>query len=227
MNELKYYIILICLALLLFNCSQPNELDEPIEKDKQNYSIPDSIIQKSNMIIISRVGQKFFDSYIKLDSSVSKFSPPDSFCIKNPSRCADLNLIPHYNMVYKLKMLDNKYINTFIEFVVDTCGDLVLSGGLGGMPKCPNNDCWGNFPVISKERAIEIAKENGLEEGIKEWEIKFHFFYGTFNDYVWEIKNTLIEEKYTPSQYKSSGKGLLINASDGSIFQSFGWMIIT
>lgn len=227
MKEIKYSIILICFALLLFNCSQPNALEEPIEKAKQIISVPDYIIYKSNSVIISKVGQKFFDSYITLDSINSKFSLPDSFCVKNPSRCADLNLIPHYRMVYKFIIPDNKYVNAFIEFVVDTCGIIVPSGGLGGIPKCPNNDCWGIFPIITIDKAVAIARENGLEQGIKEWVIKFHFYYGTFNDYVWEIKNTLTEDKSSPNQYKSTGKGLLINASDGSIFQSFGWMIMT
>jgi hypothetical protein len=227
MGELKYYIILICFALSLFNCSQPNELDKPIEKNKKNYSIPDSIIQKSNMVIISKVGQTFFDLYIKLDSSISKFSPPDSFCIKNPSSCAEYLVRPYYYMVYKFNLTNNKDFSTFIEFVVDTNGIVVPSRPVFGIPNCPNNNCWGSFQIITKEKAIEIAREKGLEEGIKEWVVKFHFYAGTFNNYVWEIKNTLTEDKSVPNQYKASGKTFLINATDGSIFQVSNWFIIS
>lgn len=227
MNVLKDYIILMCFALLLFNCSQPNELEEPIEKDKQKYSIPDSIILKSNMVIISRVGQKFFDSYIKLDSSISKFSPPDSFCIKNPSHCAEYLVRPFYSMVYKFNVTGDKDFNAFIEFVVDTNGVVVPSRPVFGIPNCPNNDCWDYFHVITKERAIEIAKQNGFEEGIRDWVIKFHFYPGNLNNYVWEIRNTLTEDNFAPNQYKASGKGLLINAIDGSVFQVFNWFAIT
>lgn len=52
--------VLICFSLLIFSCSQPNEIDKPVEKAKPKYSIPDSIIYKSNQVIISKVGLAFF-----------------------------------------------------------------------------------------------------------------------------------------------------------------------
>lgn len=226
MNEVKYYIVLFCFGLLFFNCSQPNELDEPIEKKLSKYSIPDSIIHKSNMVIISKVGQPFFDSYIKLDSSNSKFSLPDSFCIKNPSSCADFLVRPYYFMVYRFNFSNNKDYSAFIEFVVDTNGIVVPSRPVFGIPNCPNNNCWGSFQIITKEKAIEIAKQYGFEEGIKEWTVKFHYSAGPINNYVWSIQNTLTEDKSTPNQYRASGKALIINAVDGSIIQVSVWIII-
>jgi hypothetical protein len=227
MNGLKNIIILVGFALMLFNCSQPSELREPVEKKMSKYSIPDSIIHKSNMIIISKVVQIFFDSYIKLDSNNSKYSPPDSICIKHPSNCADYLVRPFYQMEYKFNPTNDNNSNTYIEFVLDINGIVVPNQPLFGIPNCPNNNCWDNFQIITIEKAIEIAKQNGFEEGIKDWSISFHFYAGALNNYVWEISNTLTEDKSVPNQYLASGKVLLINAMDGSIFQLSGWMITT
>ena len=225
MNQLKYFIVLVCFTLLLFNCTQTNELTPPIEKVKQKYSIPDSIIHKSNMIIISKVGQTFFDSYIKLDSNKSNYYPPDTFCIKHPASCADYLVKPSYLMSYKFSFLNNKDYNTLIEFVVDANGTVVSGLSDFGVPSCPNNDCWNNFHVITKEKAIEIAKQNGLEVGLKDWVISFHFYSGTLNNYVWDISNTLKIDNPIAMQYSASGRTFLINAIDGSVFKILGWTV--
>jgi len=117
MNGLKNNVILICFALMLFNCSQPSELREPVEKIVSKYSIPDSIIHKSNMIIISKVGQIFFDSYIKLDSSKSRYSPHDPFCVKNPTNCADYLVRPFYKMEYKFNPTNDNNSNTYMNLL--------------------------------------------------------------------------------------------------------------
>lgn len=226
MNKVKYYIILFYLALLLFNCSQPNELDVPVDNNKPKYSIPDSIIYKSNSIIISKVGQEFFNSYIKLDSINSKFTVKDSFCIQNPSACEDYRLKPYYYMKYKFQMGCFEDAGSFIDFVLDTTGLLISSRAIYGIPKCTNNCCWNNFPIVSKNRAVEIAKEKGLEPGIKEWKIRL-IFHVKYADYYWSITNT-IEENNSPSTgYYSRGRGILINANDEKLIELFGWGIIS
>ena len=227
MKGVRNLTVLIFSALFIFSCSQPNEIDKPVEKAKAKYSIPDSVIYKSNLVIISKVGRAFFNSYIKLDSSSSKFSLPDSFCIKNPSRCADYLARPYYYMVYKFTPAGCEDYKNFIEIVVDTNGVVVPSRPVFGIPGCPSNNCWGSFQIIEKEKAVEIARQNGLEEGIKEWTVSFHFYAGTFNNYVWEIKNTLMEDKSVPSQYLAKGKTFLVNAMDGSIFKISNWTIVT
>lgn len=216
MSYAKTYLILLSIIFLIIQCSQPNDVED--KKAAMKYAIPDSIIKKMNNVILSKVGQKFFDNYIKFDSSRSRFSQPDSFCIKNPSRCSDFLLKPHFYLEYNFVIPENKYLDTYIEFVTDTTGKVVKDREVWGIPECPNNDCWERFPLISKEKAIQIAQENNLEQGIKEWQIKLHYYGGALKDYVWEILSTLLEEKY-----HSRGNGLLINASDGSIFESFGW----
>lgn len=227
MKGLRNLTALICFALLIFSCSQPNEIDKPVEKAKQKYSIPDTVIYKSNMVIISKVGQAFFNTYIKLDYNRSKFSLPDSFCIKNPSQCADYLARPYYHMVYKFNPAGIEDYNNFIEIVVDTNGVVVPSRPVFGIPSCPNNNCWGNFQIITKEKAVELARQNGLEEGINEWTVSFHFYAGTFNNYVWEIKTTLMEDKSVPSQFLAKGKTILLNAVDGSVFLKSNWTIVT
>ena len=61
---------------------------------------------------------------------------------------------------------------------------------------------------ITKERAIEIAKNSGAFDGADKYTVKIHFFYGNINSYVWDI-----------TTYKSAlnGKAAIISLSTGSL----------
>jgi len=61
---------------------------------------------------------------------------------------------------------------------------------------------------ITKERAIEIAKNSGAFDGADKYTVKIHFFYGNINSYVWDI-----------TTYKSAlnGKTAIISLSTGSL----------
>ena len=61
---------------------------------------------------------------------------------------------------------------------------------------------------ITKERAIEVAKNSGAFDSADKYTVKIHFFYGNINSYVWDI-----------TTYKSalSGKAAIISLSTGSL----------
>lgn len=224
MRQKKYYFSLLLFSLLFCYCSEISEVEDrpqiKIDDGVQLIAIiPDTIILKANDFIISRVGEQFFNSYIKYDSKNSRFSPADSFCIEHPSSCAEFLLKPHYYFVYTFKIPERDFVDEIIEFVTDTLGNVVSSRDVFGIPECPNNNCWNNFPLIEKDEAVSIAQNNGLEEGIKEWSVSFHFYAGEFDNYVWEVSNTLYQ-----SSSESGGKTLLIDASNGKIFQSANWI---
>lgn len=221
-----------CLIFLLFfllglHCHDSLKVvdisDEKSDQDTTtvNLSIPDSIIAESNDFVISKVGEPFFNSYIKFDSSKSKYSAADPFCIEHPSSCAAFLLNPHYYIVYKFKIPEKVFIDEIIQFVTDVSGDIVPDRDVYGIPKCSNNDCWNNFTVIDKDEAIQIAQNEGLEEGIREWSISFYFYAGDFNDYVWGISNTLYQ-----INLEWGGKGLIINASNGEIYEKYSWTMV-
>jgi hypothetical protein len=96
---------------------------------------------------------------------------------------------------------------------------MVSSREVYGIPQCASNDCWNNFSLIEKDETITIAQNNGLEEGIKDWTVSFHFYAADFNNYVWSVSNTLYQ-----SSSESGGKTLLIDASNGEVIQSSHWI---
>jgi len=223
MRQKKYFFSILLFPLLFCGCAEISDVeDSPVKIDDGVQAIPvipDSIITKANDFVISKVDEQFFNSYIKYDSENSRYSPADSFCIEHPSSCAEFLLKPHYYFVYNFKIPEKDYVDEIIEFVTDTNGNVVPSREVFGIPKCTSNDCWGNFPLIGKDEAITIAKNNGLEEGIRDWIVLFHFYAGEFENYVWEVSNTLYQ-----SGSESGGNTFLIGANNGEIVQSLNWI---
>lgn len=218
-----YYFALLLFSILFCYCSEISEVeDKQIKIDDGGQAIPiipDSLINKANDFVISKVGEQFFNSFIKYDSEKSRYSPADSFCIEHPESCAEFLLEPHYYFVYSFKLPEKDYVDEIIEFVTDINGNVVPSREAYGIPKCTNNNCWENFPLIEKEEAIIIAQNNRLEEGIRDWIISFHFYSAEFDNYVWSVSNTLYQ-----SSSESGGKTLLIDASNGEVIQSSNWI---
>ena len=79
--------------------------------------------------------------------------------------------------------------------------------------------------MVKKGDAIRIAKNDGLEEGIKEWIISFHYYSDDFDNYVWDIKSTLSRGGTYYGQ-GASGKRILISAIDGLIISRTDWSAI-
>ena len=72
-------------------------------------------------------------------------------------------------------------------------------------------------PAISREAALELARELGFQEGLSPWsaELKVHADYGP----VWEIRNVLRE-----ASNERGGRTLIISAETGALVDStMGW----
>lgn len=185
--------------------------------------IPDSIIQKIDIFIKSKVGEKYFNSFIKLDTIKSNFR--QSYRITHPSSCAEKLKSPHYLLIYNISVPDMGAEVAEIDLISDTLGNLISDCYIDKTPVCPDNDCWNYFPVVKKEDAIKIAKDAGLEEGIKDWIISFHFDFEDSKAYVWDIKTTLSGEG-TYSDQGASGKGILVSSIDGLVIRIYNWAAI-
>ncbi len=175
--------------------------------------IPDSIVNKSNQFIISKVGQEFFNNYITLNSELSKYYPPEESCIKNPSYCADYLQKPYYFMVYSFKIPEKPYVDELLELAVDTEGNIIAEREATGTPNCVSNPNECLFSIDEAE-AIQIAKNAGLEGEMADWETSFYWIGGDIKTYAWSIQNTT-----TPT----SGEVVLINANSGEIIGISPW----
>ncbi len=201
-KNMRTLFSLLSISLLLCGCSSTKQL----EGDR--IPIPDSIRVKSDDIVKSMVGEQFFSSYIRLDSSRSKLVPLRTDGVKV------LPDVPHYWVFYRFYIPKYEHYETLIEFRTDLNGSLLSRDYVHGIPQCPNNDCWDTFHVIDKSEALRIAREKGLEDGLNEWKVSLHYAAGDIRDYVWSIQNTLTQ---------SSGKGVIIFASTGKVQGIYGW----
>jgi hypothetical protein len=185
--------------------------------------IPDSVIQKTDEYIKLRVGEKYFDKFIKFDDKNSGFRK--SYIIDSPPTCAEMLKQPHYYLSYKIYFSDMEKDFAEIDMITDIEGNLIMDCFIDKVPKCPENNCWDYFPVVKKEEAIRIAKNAGLEDGIKDWTISLSYNYYDVQEYTWVVKNTLqINDKNSGGG--ANGKLIIINAIDGSVIGEEGWASI-
>ena len=156
--------------------------------------------------MISKVGQDFFEKYIKIAINNC------TYCIES----TDIFQGPYYLMVYSFKMPEKPFVDELIEFVVDTDGNVILEREPYGIPDPAKCDF-----SIDEAEAIQIAKNAGLEDGIADWETSFHWYAGDLKTFVWAVQNTLP----IPSgqDYSAYGKGVVIDANSGEVLQNYEW----
>jgi|SRR5690554_1071350 len=189
------FLITIIFSSLLFAacCTCGNST---LQGDK----IPESIKSKADSFIISKTGEDFFNNYIKPDYD-------NTTKIKNG-----------YLMVYNFSMSSKEGVEGIIRFSIDTLGNVQNDKEIAGIPDCSSNKCDYK---ISRDEAKSIAKNSGLDEGIKEWDVEFTWD-NKYQNYVWQVRSTLTESKDTG---RSSGKTVLIEPVNGNVLDIKEWRI--
>jgi hypothetical protein len=190
------FVILIVSCLFISSCRCPSC------SRQEETVVPREILDKADFFIKQRTGNDLFEKYISPDFVKTKFTPP------------------YFNMVYRFIIPDKPYVNTLIEFWVDTTGTVVKDRDITGIPNCLDGGC--NFN-ITEEQAIKIAKDNGLEKGIKEWKTGF-IWDPKLNQYVWHILSTNFASQ-TPDSYKGNGKEVIIDPCSGLVLAMNDWFV--
>ena len=194
--KIQYAIFILFLAtfpLSIVSCRCPS--DEDIK-------IPISVIEKSNQQIISKTGEEFFHNNFSLNMADSK------------------ELKDKYLMKYNFKMDGKPYINKEISFMVDSLGSLPAGQNISGIPNCINGNC--DFSVDAS-KAKQIAEEQGLEKGIKDWKADF-VWNDKYENYVWKVISTSSESQGT-NGYRGSGNEMIIDANNGKVLESNSWYV--
>jgi len=119
-------------------------------------------------------------------------------------------------MVYTFKVTEKTWIDEIIEFAVDSAGNVITERSIYGIPECLSNSSHCIFGIDSVI-AVNLAKQAGLEEGVKPWQANFHWFAGTINRYVWGVTNYLTDY---------SGKVVIIDSNSGNIIEILNWAVI-
>ena len=172
--------------------------------NEEEISVPDEILEKSNSFIISNTGKEFFNNYITVDLYNTK------------------HILSTYEMAYKFIIPEKPYVSATIKFTVDSTGNVMKNRDIVGIPKCLNfpEQCEFN---IDEKRARQLAEENALNPGIRDWKAGFSWDY-KLEKYVWRILSTLTELG-EGDHYKATGQEVVIDPNTGEIIAFNDWRI--
>jgi hypothetical protein len=127
-------------------------------------------------------------------------------------------------MCYRLSVAESPWVDGRIEFFVDGTSHLLPDTRVDGIPDCVHQPSECVFPV-DKAEAFRLAKEAGLEEGLRPWEASFHWMRASVEDlvsgtYVWSISNT----RYVSAE-RAGGVTIVIDANSGKVVPhgNMGW----
>ncbi len=197
-NSITFLIAFIILSAVYYSCGTSNS------KKGGESVIPLNVLQEANLFVVSKTGAEFFHNYISVNKAKTKHSPP------------------YYQMVYNLYIPEKPYVNASITFTVDETGKVVESRDIIGIPNCNKSPTLCDWQV-DKEGAVQIAQKEGLEKGIKDWQIAF-VWNPERKIYVWRIQ-TVLREFQGDFGYRGSGREMLIDPVSGEILSLTGWQI--
>jgi hypothetical protein len=175
------------------SCSKEEQADVPL-----------NVLNKANEFIITKTGEEFFNKYITPDFSRTKYIPP------------------YYEMEYRFYMPEKDYVLGKIKFTVDTTGNVIETREVTGIPNNKKKPYECNF-TVNKDSAIQIAKENGLKKGIKDWDVGF-IWNPQRQIYVWHVLSTLHEMKGDIG-YRGNGQEAIISPVTGEVLEMHDWKI--
>lgn len=173
-------------------------------QEQDESQIPLSILKRSDQFIISKTGDEFFKKYITVDFNQSK------------------QIEPNYLMVYKFYIPEKPFIDELIRFTVDSTGKVLNQYEVVGIPDCNANKYDCDF-VVDEKIARQIATENGLPKGIKDWKVDF-VWEAKYNKYVWNLFSTLKENKNN-TNYRAEGEQIVIDPNNASVIYQNTWKI--
>jgi hypothetical protein len=172
--------------------------------EQEESQIPLNVLKNADQFIIAKTGEYFFKKYITADFLQSK------------------HITPNYLMVYNFFIPQKPFVDELIRFTVDSTGKVLTQYEVAGIPDCNANQTDCDF-VVDDKIAKQIATQNGLPKGIKDW--KTDFVWSTkYNKYVWEIISTTKESKN--EEYKrAEGEKIIIDANNSSVLSIDNWKI--
>jgi hypothetical protein len=188
-------------TILFFSCTCST-----CGKHSEIIEIPEKVKSGAAEYIINKTGKDFFDNYIFPD-------------LLNTKKINDL-----YELHYVFRMIDYDFVNEPILLYSDTLGNIQTNYEIKGIPNIKKNPDLGVFNVDEK-KAIEIAEQNNLSKGIRNWEISFRW-HSSYQRYVWHIISTKKEIGDLNSEmYKAEGDEIIINPFNGEVLLQREWKI--
>ena len=192
-----FIIISVILTSIFFDacsCSSCSKQEETI--------VPKDLLAKANDYIKQRTGSDFFEKYVSPDFVRTKLTPP------------------YYFLTYRLIMPEKPYVNTVIQFSIDSTGNVIKDRDIIGIPDCVEGGC--NFS-ITEEQAIKIATDSGLDKGVKPWKTGF-LWEPKLNQYTWHILSTSSESQSSEG-FRGYGNEVIIDPNSGLVLEMNDWHV--
>jgi hypothetical protein len=164
--------------------------------------VPSELLNKANDYIKLSTGNDFFEKYISPDFIRTKYTPP------------------YYFLTYRLIIPNKPYVNTVIQFSIDSVGNVVKDRDIIGIPNCIDGGCSFN---IKEAQAVKIATDSGLEKGIKPWKTGF-LWDPKLKQYTWHILSTSSEFQSTQG-FRGYGKEIIIDPNSGLVLAMNDWHV--
>jgi hypothetical protein len=117
----------------------------------------------------------------------------------------------HYTVRFRFSMPGRPWIDEQAFVVLDSLYTPLPDRNYG-IPVCSTPDAC-DYRVTAEE-VIGIAKTSGLGEGLRPWQVSFHWYAGQVESYIWSIKNVLKE-----GRDHSAGDCWILDARNGTILQ--------
>ncbi len=171
---------------------------------EDQFVVPEEVLNKANSFIISKTGQEFFNKYITPDFAKTRYNPP------------------YYEMAYRFYMPEKDYVVATIKFITDSTGNVLKDKDIIGIPDYLQNPDECNF-TVDRDSVIKIARENGLKEGIKDWDVGF-IWNPQRQIYVWHVLSTLNEMKGDIG-YRGNGQEVIISPVTGEVLDMHDWKV--
>ncbi|MFO7524540.1 MAG: hypothetical protein R6W68_03735 [Ignavibacteriaceae bacterium] len=200
LNAVLSVFLLFTLFFFLVSCSGSS----CCKHNTNTTSIPQDIFEKGNQFIISKTGEDFFNKYIQPDLSSSK------------------EISSGYFLAYSFNIPEKPHVKGIIRFTVDSLGIILTDREISGIPDCMTSPGECDFNT-DEEMAIEIAKQNGLEPGIKGWKRNF-IWDAQFDKYVWQILNTHNESEGGYGK-RANGREMIIDPGTGEVLAINEWRV--
>lgn len=200
LNAIAASFLLFTFYFILVSCSGSS----CCKQNNHTTGIPQDILERGNRFIISKTGEDFFNKYIQPDLLTSK------------------ELSPGFFLAYNFNIPEKPHVKGTIRFTVDSLGKILTDREISGIPDCTTSPGECDFD-IDESRAIEIAKQNGLEPGIKEWKRNF-IWNAQFDKYVWQILNTQNESEGGYGK-RANGREMIIDTGTGEVLANNEWRV--
>ncbi|HET9253112.1 MAG TPA: hypothetical protein VFP58_13445 [Candidatus Eisenbacteria bacterium] len=174
------------------------------------------MVHRADSILVGLVGREHFERHLTLehchwhDPTASHWRATGLY----------FEAVPYWGIVYRFRVPGKPFIDQIVQVNLTPGGRLHPLHDRLDIAACAENPRECEFP-FDEAAAVHIARNGGLEEGLKPW--RTGFTYNPEYGFIWTVANTLVVKEDGCS---SEGRTYLIDANSGEIVARHMWTSI-